>query len=273
MSDERAVPELNTSVPHPARMYDYYLGGKDNFAADREAAEKVVAAAGGGIEAARLIVGENRKFLTRAVRMLVESGIEQFLDLGTGIPTSPNVHETAQQVNPKVRVVYVDNDPIVLVHARALMASGDAGKTTIAQADVREPEKILGHPEVLGTLDLDRPMAIMLVAVLHFLRDSDDPYGVVARLLAAAPAGSYLVISHVTQDFDPEAASRGAQVYDKATAPMVARTRDEVVRFFDGLELLDPGVVQVSHWRPDGPVPYFPNNAPWVWGGVARKPE
>ncbi|WP_214320034.1 SAM-dependent methyltransferase [Nonomuraea sediminis] len=253
-------PKINTSVAHPARMYDYYLGGKDNFEADRVAAEKMIQVTRGGV---RLGARENRAFLVRAVRALAEAGITQFLDIGTGIPTSPNTHEAA----PGARVAYVDNDPIVLQHARALMV----GKTTVIQADLRDPGAILDDPRTRQTLDFARPIGVLLVAVLQFVQDSEDPYGVVSRLMAATAPGSHLVISHVTQDFDPEVAAHGADAYDRATAPLVLRSHAAVTRFFEGMELLDPGVVQVSRWRPDGEIPRIPDNHPWVWGGVARR--
>src|SRR5215218_10011905 len=193
----RLPPEINTSVAHPARRYDYWLGGKDNFPADREAGEAVAAV----FPSVRIGVLENRRFMCRVVRFLArELGIRQFLDIGTGIPTSPNVHEVVQAVDPASRVVYVDNDPIVLVHARALLTSSPEGATAYIDADLREPEKILNHPDLLRTLDLSQPTGLLLVAILHFIMDADDPYGVVGRLVGAMPSGSHLVVSHVTAD-------------------------------------------------------------------------
>ena len=268
-SEQPDVPlEINTSVAHPARMYDYYLGGKDNFPADREAAEKMIASAPGMRDGAR----QNRAFLGRSVRWLAGAGITQFLDIGTGIPTQGNTHEVAQEVAPDARVAYVDNDPIVIAHARALLSGQGQGMVTVAHADLREPDALLTDPQVLRAIDFDQPMAVLLVAILMFLKDSEEPHRIVERLEAAMPSGSYLVISHVTQDFNPEAAARGARVYDRATATMTPRGREEVLRFFDGLELVDPGVVQVSRWRPDGPVPELPGGHPWVWAGVGLKP-
>ncbi|RBQ16020.1 SAM-dependent methyltransferase [Spongiactinospora rosea] len=264
----RSAPKINTKVAHPARIYDYYLGGKDNFPADREAAEKMISATRGGVRAG---ARQNRAFLVRAVRALTEAGITQFLDIGTGIPTSPNVHEVARQAVPDARVAYVDNDPIVLVHARALMTG--TGGTSIIQADLREPDAILEDPQTRATIDFDRPVGVLLVAVLQFFTEGDDPHGLVRRLLAAVPSGSHLVISHYTADFNPAAATRGAvSAYDKATAPLVPRGREEVGRFFTGLDMLEPGVVQASQWRPDGPVPDIPGGHPWVWAGAGVKP-
>src|SRR5579859_3339801 len=193
--------QIDTSKPHPARMYDYFLGGKNNFAVDRETAEQALRSWGTVRTAAR----ENRAFLGRAVRFLVaEAGIRQFLDIGTGLPSANNVHEVAQGLVPSCRVVYVDNDPIVLAHARALLTSSPEGKTAYIHADLREPEKILADPVTTATLDFTQPIALMLVAILHFLTDSDDPRRVVDTLLAALPSGSYLVASHVTPEPDPE---------------------------------------------------------------------
>ncbi len=237
---DRLSRQLNTSVAHPARRYDYWLGGKDNFPADREAGDAVAAA----FPSVRVGVIENRRFLCRAVRFLAEEvGIRQFLDIGTGIPTSPNVHEVAQSIAPESHVVYVDNDPIVLVHARALLTSSPEGATAYIDADLREPDKIIGHPELLGALDLQQPVALMLVAILHFIVDADDPYGIVARLVEALPSGSYMVVSHVTNDLMPPG------VFERIDAANVAggipfrfRTRDEFARFFEGLELVPPGI-------------------------------
>jgi len=261
-------PEINTRVAHPARMYDYYLGGKNNFPVDRDAAEKMLAASPGVRDGAR----QNRAFLGRAVRWLAGAGIGQFLDIGTGIPTQGNTHEVAQEVVPDARVAYVDNDPIVIAHARALLAAHGRDRVTVAHGDLRQPDAILTDPEVLRAIDFDRPVAVLLVAILMFLTDAEEPHRIVDRLKAAIPSGSYLVVSHTTPDFNPEAAARGVRAYDKATAPMTMRGREEILRFFDGLELVDPGLVQVSRWRPDGFVPEIPGGHPWVWAGVGQKP-
>jgi len=270
----RGAPgDLQTDRPHPARVYDYLLGGKDNFAADRAAAQA-------GLQAnpnSRVPPRENRAFLGRAVRYLAgQAGIDQFLDIGTGIPTSPNVHELAQQINPAARIVYVDNDPIVLAHARALLRGGPAGRTAYIDADVRDTAAVLGAPDLLATLDLDRPVALLLLAVLHFVGDADDPYGVARRLVDALPSGSYLALSHLTGDFDPAAWEGVAAVFRRSGVTMQVRSLAEVTRFFDGLELVEPGVVSLPAWRPE-PGGYGEEGPPGdaavsVYGAVARKP-
>jgi hypothetical protein len=247
ISPRREAPvEFDTGVAHPARVYDYWLGGKDNFAADREAGERVIAAQPAILHGVRA----NRAFLGRAVRYLTaEAGIEQFLDLGTGIPSANNTHEVAQAEVPSSRVVYVDNDPIVLAHARALLTS-TRGNTSYIDADVRDTAEILRAAE--RTLDFREPVAVMLLMILHLIPDSDDPYGIVRRLLDAVPSGSYLVLSHPASDIDTAAAARATQRYNKLVAtPQTRRSRAEVTRFFDGLDLLEPGVVQTDQWRPE----------------------
>ncbi|PYC85842.1 methyltransferase [Streptomyces tateyamensis] len=246
--EERPATDLRPEMPHPARIYNYFLGGKDNFPADRAAAEQMIAVAPRTPGAAKA----NRAFLQRAVRFVAGQGIDQFLDIGTGIPTAGNTHEVAQQVNPKAGVVYVDNDPIVLAHARALMAGAGHGATAVIQADLREPAAILADPRVHEVLDFDRPVALMLVAVLHFVDEELDPYGLVATLLEALPSGSYLILSHATGDFDPPAtAEAGKQIYKKAAAQVSPRTREQVARFTAGLEEVEPGLVALSRWRPE----------------------
>jgi S-adenosyl methyltransferase len=245
--DPASLPEINTSVAHPARRYDYWLGGKDNFPADQASGDAVAAA----FPTIRMTVVENRRFLVRAVRALAgELGIRQFLDIGTGIPTSPNVHEVAQSIAPDSRVVYVDNDPIVLAHARALLRSGPQGATAYLDADLREPDKILQHPDLLRTLDLSQPVALMLVAILHFIPDDDDPHGAVARLVGAMPPGSYLVVSHATSDFmPPQAAAAVDEEGAQSRVPFRFRTKKEFARFLEGLELIPPGIQPLSEWR------------------------
>jgi SAM-dependent methyltransferase len=263
-------PVIDQTKPHSARVYDYYLGGKDNFAADRETAERAMQS----WRAVRTAVRENRAFLGRAVRYLAsEAGIRQFLDIGTGLPSANNVHEVAQAVAPESRVVYVDNDPIVLVHARALLGSAPEGRTAYIDADLREPEKILASPAVAETLDLSRPVALMLVAILHFLIDADNPARVVATLLDALPPGSYLVASHVTPEHDPEGVRGLERAYRQGGIPAQVRTADDFAALaFRGLEMIDPGVVLVSEWRrPDGPRP-LPAEVNW-YGGIGRKPD
>jgi hypothetical protein len=258
---------IDTSVAHPARVYDYWLGGKDHFAADRKAAEEVIAANPSILPDVRA----NRGFLGRAVRYLAgEAGIRQFLDLGTGLPAADNTHEVAQAVAPESRIVYVDKDPIVLVHARALLTSTAEGATSYVEADLRDPDKILAAAAEL--LDFDRPVAIMLLAILQFIPDSDDPYGIVARLLAAVPSGSYLAVSHPAKDIKAETVAAATARYNARVATqMTRRTHAEVGRFFAGLDLVEPGLVQPHRWRPD-PVQPATSAEVSAHAGVGRKP-
>ena len=265
--------DLQLDRPHPARVYDYLLGGKDNFAADRAAAQAGLAANPNS----RIPPRENRAFLRRVVRYLArDAGISQFLDIGTGIPTSPNVHEIAQDADPQARVVYVDNDPIVLAHARALLTSGPVGKTAYIDADVRNVGRILHSAELRQTLDMNRPVGLLLLAVLHFIADEDDPWDLAARLLAELPAGSYLALSHLTGDFDPAAWEGVAAVYRRSGVTMQVRPLAAVERFFTGLDLLDPGVVSLPRWRPDpndlGQQSQPTDAAVSVYGGLGCKP-
>lgn len=260
--------DLHTDQPHTARVYDYFLGGKDNYDADREAGEAVKGQWPGAVVAARV----NRDFMHRATRHLARSGITQFLDIGTGIPTAPNLHQVAQEVNPEVRVVYVDNDPLVLSHARALLTGTREGRTEYVQADVRTPEAILDAAALAQTLDLARPVALSLVALLHFVTDADDAHGIVRMLVDAVAPGSYLVLSHVTPDFDPAAIESLTRIYHGAGLPLQPRSRDEFAQFFEGLELLDPGVVPAPRWRPDGIAPPAGRDAEAsLYAAVARK--
>ncbi|MFF4014911.1 SAM-dependent methyltransferase [Streptomyces sp. NPDC001843] len=262
MTQDGLSAEIDTSRPHPARIYDYLLGGKDNYEVDRRAGDELAAAA----PEARSGVRANRAFLRRAVRYVVGSGVRQILDVGTGLPTSPNVHETAQEVAPDVRVAYVDNDPIVSAHANALLSR--SGTTSVVLADLRDPQRIVDHPGIRQVIDFDEPVALLLVAVLHFLTDEEKPEQVVATLREALPAGSFLVLSHATGDF---ADRSGAQaVYSNATATLNLRTRTEVERLFDGFELVEPGLAQVPFWRPDTPPPARSGEIGF-YGGVARK--
>ena len=270
--DLRARVDLRTDRPHPARVYDYLLGGKDNFAPDREAAHK-------GLQAnpdSRIPPRENRLFLRRAVRFLAEQGIDQFLDIGTGIPSAPNVHHVAQEVNPRSRIVYVDNDPIVLAHARALLTSHPDGRTDYIDADLRDVDTILGSKALSETLDLDRPVGLLLIAVLHFIGDENDPWDIVHRLLTALPSGSYLALSHLTGDFRPEAWEQVAEVYRRQGVTMKVRSKQQIERFFTGLDLVDPGLQILPAWRPDLGEPADqppPSDAQVsVYGAVARKP-
>jgi hypothetical protein len=270
LPDSDQIPvELNTNVPHPARVYDYWLGGKDNFPADAEAAEQAIQAMPTIVESARA----NRAFLRRAVHFLAaEAGVRQFLDIGTGIPTSPNVHEIAQAVEPTSRIVYVDNDPIVLVHARALLTSTPEGVTDYVDADLRDTGRILAA--AARTLDFDQPIGLMLLTIVQLIPDADDPYAIVAELLDALPAGSYLVLSQPAKDVLAEGAAQAAERLSRGMPnPVTLRIQAEIARFFDGLQFVEPGLVPVHHWHPDpdrGDADLERQVA--VYGGVARKP-
>jgi SAM-dependent methyltransferase len=263
-----AASEIDTSKPHPARMYDAYLGGNDNYPVDREAVREIARL----YPEVRPIAVANRAFLQRAVRFLAdEAGIRQFLDIGTGIPSAGNVHEVAGRAAAGARVVYVDNDPIVNVHANALLTG--TGTTSIVLADLRDPRAILAHPEVRKLIDFAQPVGLLLVAILHFIKDEEDPARIVATLRDALAPGSYLILSHATPDFHPPgAASRAAAAYKNATAPLVSRPLKEVSSFFDGFELLEPGLVQAPLWRPDGKQPR-PKDLEkiGIYAGVGRK--
>jgi S-adenosyl methyltransferase len=261
------IARIDTSVAHPARVYDYWLGGKDNFAADREAAERVLAVTPN----LRYRVRANRAFLARAVRYLADdAGIRQFLDIGTGIPSGNNTHEVAQAAAPDARIVYVDNDPIVLTHARALLASGPQGATQYVDGDLRQPDRIL-H-EAARTLDLTQPTALLLFGIMHLVQDSEDPYAIVASLMDALPAGSYLALSHPASDFHAGSQAEAQRRYnERVSTPQTLRTREEVARFFEGLELVPPGLVYVHTWRPDETDVAPPDNVS-AHGGVGRKP-
>jgi O-methyltransferase involved in polyketide biosynthesis len=252
---------LDPDIPSVARMYDFFLGGKDNFAADRRAAEEVSRA----LPSVAGVARSNRLFLQRAVRHVAESGIDQFLDLGAGLPTQGNVHEIARSVHSGARVVYVDNDPVVTSHGRALLALDE--QTAVVEADMRDPDAVLGDPAVTKMLDFDRPLCVLFVAVLHFVPDERDPAGLVRRYCDALPPGSHVIFSHAAVE-----ERRNLQVGDayrsaSASAPFVARTREQVTSFLDGLEILEPGVVALHEWRPEGGE--FPTDAGWT--AVARK--
>ncbi|MEV8503328.1 SAM-dependent methyltransferase [Actinoplanes sp. NPDC051475] len=263
---ERMPPAIDTTVAHPARRYDYWLGGKDNFGADRESGDAIAAK----FPAIRTAVVENRRFLRRSVSFLAEqAGVRQFLDIGTGLPTANNTHEVAQSIAPDSRIVYVDNDPLVLVHARALLTSSDAGATAYVDADLREPEKILEAPELRRTLDFSQPVALMLLAILHFVPEDDDPYAIVRRLVGAVPPDSYLVISHATSDYLPP--ELVADISSGRHGQGRLRTRDEISRFFAGLELIPPGLAPVAEWRAEGePAPRPAAAETAMYAGVAR---
>ncbi|MER6128662.1 SAM-dependent methyltransferase [Streptomyces sp. NPDC001795] len=254
--------EIDTSRPHPARIYDYLLGGKDHYEVDQKAGDELAAAA----PEVRIGLQANRAFLQRAVRHVVSNGVRQILDVGTGLPTSPNVHEIAHEMAPDVRVVYIDNDPVVKAHGDALLSH--SGMTSIVLADLRDPGAILDYPDVRQVIDFDEPVALLLVAILHFLTDAEQPEQVVATLCDALPAGSFLVLSHATGDFADR--SDAQAVYNKATASLNLRSRTEIERFFTGFDLVEPGLTQVPFWRPDTPPPARSAEI-GLYGGVARK--
>jgi S-adenosyl methyltransferase len=258
-------PRLDVSVPHIARVYNYWLGGKDHFAADRVAAEQTIAVYPGIRESARA----NRAFLARAVRHLAGAGIRQFLDIGTGLPTANNTHEVAQAAVPESRIVYVDNDPLVLAHARALLTSSAEGVTAYLDADLRDVDKIIAR--AADTLDFGQPVAIMLIAILHYIPDADEARQIVARLLESVSAGSYLVISHAGSDLFPAEISAFEKSLNEhlPSDQHVARPRREVERFFDGTDLVPPGVVRVSQWRPNTAA--GADSATTLWGGMGLK--
>ena len=262
---EELLRRLNTAVPHPARVYDVWLGGKDNYPADRAAAAAGLEAFPSTIHSVRA----NRAFLARVVEYLAaEEGIRQFLDIGTGLPSANNTHEVAQATAAESRVVYVDNDPVVMLHAQALLTGTAPGVTDYVEADLREPGPILAAAE--RTLDFTEPVAIMLIAILHFISDEEHPYQIVNSLMDAVPPGSFLVVSHLASDIFPEELGAFARDFNERSAEKVTlRDRDAVAGFFSGLDLVEPGVVQVSQWRPRSELEGAAPNA--VWCGVGRK--
>ncbi len=271
MSDTtEPVARIDTNVAHPARRYNYWLGGKDNFAADRESGDQVAAA----FPTVKLAAQENRRFLRRAVGFLAgDAGIRQFLDIGTGLPTADNTHEVAQRLAPQSHIVYVDNDPLVMAHARALLTSSAKGRTAYIERDLRDPGSILDDADLHATLDLGQPVGLILVAIVHFVRDFEDPYGVAGRLVGALPSGSYVVMSHGTYDGLPAATVEMLEQTNAATGGLSRpRSRDEIGRFFEGLELVDPGIVPVGDWRP-APDAVRPDPVDiCMYGAVARVP-
>lgn len=263
---DREWPEIDTTVAHAARVYDYWLGGKANFPADRQAAEQAIEADPGIIPAVRA----NRSFLGRAVRYLAgDAGLRQFLDIGTGIPTENSTHAVAQAIAPDSRIVYADNDPLVLAHAHHLLQSSPEGACAYIFADLRDPDGI--WQQATATLDAGLPIAVMLVAVLQHVPDADDPHAIVARLMADMPPGSQLVVSHPAADIGAGQLTQSMRRYhERAGGPATPRTHAEVSRFFEGLDLLQPGVVQLPEWRPD-PDAGTPGRPLPVWCGVGRK--
>ncbi|MER7519497.1 SAM-dependent methyltransferase [Streptomyces sp. NPDC126499] len=263
-----APPGIDISVPSVSRMYDFYLGGSHNFEVDREAARKAMEFLPGLPK----IMQANRAFMRRAVRHAVAEGVTQFLDIGSGIPTFGNVHEVAQAASDRARVVYVDHDPVAVAHSRAVLDGDD--RSGVVAADLRKPREILHSPEVGELLDLDRPVALLLVAVLHFLEDADEPYEAVAELLDALAPGSLLVLTHASYEgipVPPERAGGAVGVYRDIRNPLVMRSREEVTRFFDGTELVAPGVVPMPRWRPDHPDEEEDPFAFSGFAGVGRK--
>jgi SAM-dependent methyltransferase len=258
-------PAVDIEQAHPARIYDYFLGGKDNLSVDRAAAERALKI----LPELRAMARANRAFLGRAVRYLAESGVTQFLDIGTGVPGPGNAGEVARATDPASRVVYVDYDPGVAAYSRALLAGADPGRTAVVLADLRDPPSILDRDDVRTVLDFELPIAVLMVAVLHFITDAEDPAGLAKTYMDALAPGSHLVVTHITDDFESERAKAGAAAY-RAIAPLIVRGRESIACFFDGLELAEPGLVRMPAWRPDGPIP---EESDQVWGycGVGRK--
>ncbi|MBN3928132.1 SAM-dependent methyltransferase [Streptomyces verrucosisporus] len=267
-----SADDIDTSRPHSARMYDYFLGGKTSYEADIQGAEAVISFWPGVRTGARV----NRAFMHRASRWLVrEAGIRQFLDIGTGIPTEPNLHQVVQAVAPESRVVYADNDPIVLRYAQALLRSTPEGRTAYLHADATDPDSILNHPEIHEILDLSRPVGLSLNALLHYIGDENGPHEIVARLVDAMPSGSYLTLTHCTPDLDPETWERLSSLSMSGSAASAkARTREEILRFFDGLEFVEPGLTVPHRWRPepDQPLADASDAEVSLYAAVARKP-
>lgn len=262
--EQEDAPGIDITVAHPARIYDYWLGGKDNYAADREAAEQVIAANPNVLHGVRA----NRAFLARAVRYLAaEAGIRQFLDLGTGLPTAENTHQVAQAIAPDARIVYVDNDPLVLAYARALLTSAPEGATAYVHADIRDTEKVLAG--AADILDFDEPVAVMALMILQYVPDGDNPWGIIQTLLGPMAAGSYLTISDTVRDIDTGRVTEGTARMNQRMGPvrLTLRSRPEFQRFFDGMDMVEPGVVPVPDWRAPGsehPIPCY--------AGMGRKP-
>lgn len=267
---DSAAAGIDITNPHPARRYDYWLGGKDNFPADRESADVVAEA----FPTIRLAALENRAFLRRAVCYLAEeAGVRQFLDIGAGLPTAGNVHEIAQDYAPESRIVYVDNDPTVLAHARTLLDSSPEGATAYLDADVRDPQRILTHPDLLATLDLSKPVALMLVAIMHFIVDAERPVELVRRLCDALPSGSYLVMTHATSDhLTAEDLAESVAANKRSGVPFQLRSTAEFSRFFTGFDLVPPGIASIINWRPGEWRAHPRPEAVSMLGAVARIP-
>lgn len=261
MTAQPSESRIDTSRPHPARVYDWLLGGKDNYPVDQAVAEKLP-------PESRLNAMRNRAFMHRAAAWLAGQGIDQYLDVGTGIPTAPNLHQIVQGIVPSARIAYVDNDPIVLRHAEALLVSSPEGATDYIEADVRRPEAILEHARTF--LDFNRPVALSMIALMHFITDEEDPYGLAGTLVDALPSGSYLMFSHGTTDEHPHLVQSVTSTYRKGEIQLRMRTRAEVEPFFHGLELVSPGLVTATHWFKEAPAPEEELSGFYV--GVARVP-
>jgi S-adenosyl methyltransferase len=264
VAESEEISGVSQSQASAARVYDVMLGGKDNFAVDRELAEQLMVNAPNSAWIAR----QNRAFLGRAVRYCAEQGIRQFLDFGSGLPTQENVHEVAHRVDEECRVVYVDNDPVAVSHAQALLACGR--NVRAIKGDLTRPAEVLSHEGVTRLIDFSRPVAVLMVAILHFVRDSQDPAGIIARFTELMSPGSHLVLSHATHDARPEEAARARGIYENASSPLVTRTREQINHFFTGLELIEPGLVLTTRWRPQQPIPRAEQAG--LYAGVARKP-
>jgi SAM-dependent methyltransferase len=262
--------ELDITTPNVARIYDYLLGGKDHFDADRQAGDRLVSL----VPAVVRQVRENRRLLARVVRHLASEGIDQFLDIGVGLPTQGAVHEVAHKINPDARVAYVDYDPVVVLHGNALLTQPD--RSIVVRGDIRYPAAILSDSRITSHLDFRRPVAVILMALMHFVTDEQDPYGLVATIRDALAPGSYLVLTHVTDDNVPDdLADQAVKLYERSSAALTPRRKAQVERFFDGFELLDPGVAHDHEWRPDPdaePADAAPGPAGLGWAGVGRKP-
>ncbi|WP_216893121.1 SAM-dependent methyltransferase [Nocardia alni] len=267
--NEEIALDLGLDRAHGARIYDYILGGKDYYDLDRAAGEESLRA----WPALRVRMRANREFMHRAARFLAaERGIRQFLDIGTGIPTRPNLHEVVQAIAPETRIVYADNDPIVLAHARALMSSTQQGRTTYINADMREPESILAAPQLRETLDLDEPVGLLLIAMLHFIEDDQEALRVVRQVIDALPSGSYFATTIATDDFDPEPLAKVRDLYHAHGETLEWRTKAQAQEFFTGLELEEPGLVQMHKWRPDSSNEGIADSDIAMYAAVARIP-
>jgi hypothetical protein len=261
MAADTPGPRTDTGTAHSARVYDWLLGGKDNYRADWEVGEKLP-------EAAKDAARQNREFMHRTVGWVARTGVRQFLDIGTGIPTEPNLHQIVQRIVPTARVVYTDNDPIVLRHAQALLVSTPEGVTDYIQSDVREPLAILEHARRI--LDFEQPIALSLISLMPFVPDEQDPYGIVRTLVDALPSGSFLVFSHGSTDLLPELAATVSRQYAASGISLTMRSREDILRFFSGLDLVDPQLVPITEWFKDTPEPL--KETCGIYGGVARVP-